>query len=80
MRFIASYVSFSLAAVAIVAAMAILATNLPEYCGADLRQPPNTMALAANGPTPTLAPPRNSVIVRVEINEPGFEVGWADGQ
>jgi hypothetical protein len=64
----------------VVFALAILATNPPEYCGADLRQASHVMAPAAGGPTPTLAPPRNSVIVRVEVNEPGFEVGWADGQ
>ena len=78
MRLIASYISISLAAVAVLSAMAILAVDPPEYCGADLGQPRAAMTFAADGPTPTLAPPRNSVVVRVEVDKPGFEVGWAD--
>ncbi len=79
MRFTVSCISFSMAALAIVCAMAVLVTSPPEYCGAELCQP-QTAALAPGGPAPTLAPRRNPVIVRVEVDEPGFEVSWADGK
>jgi hypothetical protein len=80
MRLSASYIPFSLAGVAIVLALAILAATSPsDPCSAQLCQPRTPMTLAANEPMPTLAPPRNSVLVRVEVDEPGVEIGWADG-
>ena len=78
MRFTVSCISFSLAALAIVCAMAVLVTSPPEYCGAELCQP-QTAALAPAAQRDAM-PRRNPVIVRVEVNEPGFEVGWADGK
>ena len=79
MRLTASYISVSLAAAAVLSAMTLLAIDPPEYCRADLAPPRAAMRFAADGPTPTLAPPRNTVVVRVEVDKPGFEVGWADG-
>jgi hypothetical protein len=78
-RLIASYISICLAAAAVLFALTTLAIIPPEYCGADLGQPRTAMTVMTDGPTPTLAPPRNTVVVRVEVDKPGLEVGWADG-
>lgn len=79
MRLIASYISASLAAAAVLSAMAVLAIDPPDYCPAEPPPPRTAMQSGTDGPTPTLAPPRNTVVVHVEVDRPGFEVGWADG-
>jgi hypothetical protein len=61
------------------AAMTMLASGGPEYCGRPVPVgPPIGAATAANAPTPTLAPPQKVVFVRVEADKSDLEIGWAN--
>lgn len=63
----------------LLAGLWLLATSRLEYCGPS-PVPTSHVDTASSlpSPTPTLAPPRKVVIVRVETDKPDLQVGWAE--
>ena len=59
-------------------ALWLLATSRLEYCGPAATSSPVGVAAASPDNAPTLAPPREVVIVRVETDKADVQVGWAD--
>jgi hypothetical protein len=79
MKSITSRLALILAAVVLFGMAALLATSQPQYCG-PVDRPKPIAATSASAPThaPTLAPPQNVVVVRVESDKPDIEVGWVE--
>lgn len=76
MRSIASRLSLFVTGSFLLAVMLFLAIGRMEYCG----QPEalRSRVGAAEGPSPTLAPPLKVVFLQVESDKAGLEVGWAE--
>jgi hypothetical protein len=80
MKSLAAKVSLTLTACILLAGTWLLTTSRLEYCERPTAlQPQSASPTLSDAPTPTLAPPRKVVFVRVESDKPDLEVGWADG-
>jgi hypothetical protein len=78
MKSLAARVPLLLTAMILFSAAVLLATSRLEYCGQpEALQPRAEVAVAAKTQWPTLAPPQKTVFVRVEVDKPDLEVGWA---
>lgn len=79
MRLITSRLPVFVTGTILVAVMVLLATSRLEYCGQpELLRPQIGAATAAEGPSPTLAPPLKVVFVQIEADKADLEVGWAE--
>jgi hypothetical protein len=80
MERITSRLSLILAgAILLAAAVALTTIRRPEDCRPpDILRSHANAAMAADAPTPTLAPPQKVVFVRVETDKSDIEVGWAE--
>jgi hypothetical protein len=79
MTSIPSRVALVLAGMLVSALLTALSVSRPEYCSAvDVCRSHATAATPAAGPTPTLAPRQNLVVVQVESDRPDIKIGWAD--
>lgn len=79
MNSFASRLPMFMTSTVLVAVMVFLGTSRLEYCGQpEVLRPRIGTMLAAEGPTPTLAPPLKVVVVRVEADNTDLEVGWAE--
>jgi hypothetical protein len=79
MRLIASQLSVFVTGTVLLAVMVLLGTSRLEYCGQpEVLRPWIGAAVAAEGPSPTLAPPQKVVFVRVEADKADLEISWAE--
>lgn len=79
MKSIAPRLALALAGVILFGLMAVLATSRPEYCGPfDAPRSHAHAAKSISSQSPTLAPPPNVVVVRVESDRPDIQIGWAE--
>jgi hypothetical protein len=80
MERITSRISLILTGSILLAAAVVLTTiNQPDDCSPpNILKPRADAMVAADSPTPTLAPPQKVVLVQVEADKSDIEVGWAD--
>lgn len=78
MKATTSYFSLALAGVVLLAMIVSLATSRPDECGVSDCPRPQVARTAGTSPTPTLAPPQNSVFVQIESDRPDIQVSWSD--
>ena len=79
MKTIASYMSLIFTAGILLAGLLLLITTRLDYCGQpDTRRPSGNAVTVTDAPTPTLAPPVQVVLVRVEADKSDLEVRWLE--
>jgi hypothetical protein len=79
MKSIPSRVALILAGAIVPALLVVLTACRPEYCGpVDISRSHAEAAASTSARTPTLAPPQNLVVVRVESDRPDIKIGWAE--
>jgi hypothetical protein len=76
MKHITGRLSFLFTGIILAVTMAFLAVGRPEYCGQNQASRASFMA-ETDKAAPTLAPPQKVVDVRVEVDKPDIEIGWA---
>ena len=81
MRLIASRIPMMVAAAVLLsAAIALLAGHPDAWDPACMPGAPVHRRVDAAGPTPTLAPPPKTVVVKVEVDKPDLQVGWVESK
>jgi hypothetical protein len=78
MKIIASRLLLTISCAVLVALIAMFSGHPLEYCGQpDVLRPRADRLPVTEACRPTPAPPQNVVVVQVETDRPGLEVGWA---
>jgi len=79
MRRITPHIALAVAGATLLAVMTLLTTSRLEYCcQTDIPEPRVAEMVSVAAPSPTLAPPRQMVFVRVETDESDIAISWAE--